>query len=470
MMGTLAPPAVTVEWDPTALGTNFGAYRVYRRAARTPARPWTLIAELDVPDGYTAATVEAQHTTFVDYAAGWAATEGAYTGGWDYAVTVLNAVTGLESLKATVSGVTVDAGGAGWVTCNAAPWLNFPLVKANRLTASDSERTTVYEPVGRDHAVTRTRSELAARRWAIQWRHIGFGGEDPGRVARAAAASGRQVTALTARGDRLEGTLLAPSHQQTPDPLMEVDATIVETGADPALAGINVPAGLMLDGTADHVTTPDHADLDPATGAFTVLVAAAFEDAAVGHLTKGNVGTSAGWGIVGNGTGAVLFVVTGATATASAGGTDTAWFDGDVHVASATSTGTAQALYLDGTLAASSATTTGTVTNSAAITAGANNGGAAGFSELAPLRAWAYWPRALTAAEHLAAARYLHGHVGHRMPAGATLMFDLRDNRCWNGATSRLTDLTGNAHTATVVSAPPTRGVPWPLADLDRWS
>lgn len=469
-MASNVPPRVLLTWAATARGANFGGYRIYRRPARAAARPWARIGEISVPAGYTAATVEAQHNAWMDYAPGWARAGGAYEDGWDYSVTVVDAVTGLESpiADATVTRVQVATGGAVWLVCNAAPWLNTPLAKANKIDGDDLADVQTYQVAGRPRAVVRTRDELPARQWQVKWRHFGFAGEEPARPARAAAASHRQVTLLTSRGDRIEGVLSPPSLGQNPDPLVEADATLVETDLDPAVADYNLPAGAVLDGTNDHALTASVAALNPGAGAFTLLICGRFADAVDTLLSKGNPGTSDGYRLLTDGAAGVGFHTDG-TSAATLTSTSSSWFDA-TRVLGATSTGTAQTIFRDGVQVAAGASAHGAITNAVAFVAGANNGGAANFAAINPLHAWAYYPRALTAAEHLAAARYLLGHPGVRMPAGAAVFYDLRDDRCWNGFTTTLTDLGGSGRIATLTNGPITRGIPWPLADLDQWA
>lgn len=683
MSTLLDPPRVLLWWVPTDFGADFGAYRVFRRPARAAAFDWVQVGEIDVPDGYDPATVEAHHNQWVDYAPGWAAPEGPYVDGWDYAVVAYNAATTLRSAirDTALAGVVVPPARVTWMVCNAAPWLNAPLTTVQKLGGEDLDQVDVHQPVGRDFAVTRSRAELPARQWGISWRHLGFVGEDPARMSRAARASSRQLTVLTARGDRLEGSLITGQLGQTTDLALDADATLVETARHPALAGFNLPCGVDLDGT-DYAVTVDDASLDPGTGPFSIVACAMVPAAAGVVLSKGNLtGANAyglrrtvateldetqsgsgtvdgrvtgsghtleGYGIspvgslnddptripivssgyqvlptstgagyakailddlpvfvvgelrfgpgtpsVGSGVGVIvspndtpglgvfdtvaeslhgsiapegltlslfegLVPVEAATDTYTALTADTtyigsitiagrvatlklttssnvevgsvtiiddriprlqgraviveniktnsgdmtpkighwqaitvsgvqfyvagasinggpteatdAWDDLLPHVASASSDGTTQRLYVDGALAATGGLAHGSIANSVGLSVGAGNGGALNRLPLRPLHAWAYYPRVLSADEHQAAANYLLGRPGWRMPAGASVFFDLRDDRCWDGVHQVLTDLSDHALTATLTNTPATRGTPWPLADLDRWS
>lgn len=460
-------PGVLLEWDATANGAAFGSYNVYRRPSRSPARPWTLLAAIDVPDGYTAATVEAQHTAHLDRSA-WAVDGGPYSDGWDYAVTVANAVTGLESSASAASAlrVQVPAADAAWLVCNEAPWLDTKLGRTRQIESSMMDDAEVYRPAGRDGAVVTRRAEAPPRQWALSWREMGAKGDAVGNAVRTAAVSGRQLTVLTPRGDRIDGVIGTPKTSQQIDPAVDSDATFVETL--PSVGGYNLPAGVVLDGAADHLKVTDAADLDPGTSEFTVLVCGAFADSGTA-LSKGNLGTADGYGLRRNTAGTLQFFVDG-TSSGGPAYASADWFDGTVRVAAGTTTGTAQTLYMDGAEVATAAVNHGTISNAVDLAVGANNGGASGFMAIAPLHAFALWLRALTAAEHQDAADYLLGVPGARMPAGAVLLVDLRDERCWDGIASVPTDLSGYGHTVTAVSSPPTRGVPWPLGELDRWT
>ena len=462
------PPDVTLTWTATSRTSTFFAYRIYRRPSRAAARAWSLIGENAVPDGYTAATVEARHTAFRDRAA-WAA--GPYEDGWDYAVTVVDSATNLESAPSasTVTRVTVDDPGCSWLVCNEAPWLDTPLDRVNRLESTTIDDIDVYRPAGRDFAVTRRRAEDPPRQWALSWRKLGAHGDEAASIVRTAATADRQVTILTPRGDRIEGSLSAPKTSQQPAPFLDVDATIIETSRDPGVAGFNLPAGAILDGAADYFTMVAASDLDVTTSPFTLIVAAAFADAGTA-ASKGNLGTSDGYGIRRNAAGTLQFLVDGASASGGPAYASADWFDGAVHVAAGSSSGTAQTLYMDGAAVATASVTHGTITNASQLAVGANNSGASGKMAAAPLQSWALYRRVLTADEHQDAADYLLGVPGATMPAGATLFIDLRDLRCWDGVATYAYDLTGNGHIATAVSAPPTRGVPWPLGDLERWT
>lgn len=470
MSNLLDPPSVLLTWTATALGAAFDAYRVWRRPARATAFGWVQVAEIDVPAGYDRATVEARHNAWIDYAAGWAAEAGPYVDGWDYAVTVANWVTGLESAvtDATAAMVQVPPAETTWLVSNAAPWLNSPLATLQRIAGEDLDQVDVHRPAGRDGALTRARAELPPRQWGLSWRHLGFVGEDPARPSRAARASARQMTVLTARGDRFEGSLISGQLGQSTELAVDAEAVLVETGRDPALAQHNLPCGVVLDGANDYATTADTDGLDPGASEFTVVVAAAFADGGTA-LSKGNLGTSDGYGIRRNSAGSLQFFVDGA-ASGGPAHASADWFDGTIRVASGDSTGTAQRLFLDGALVANDTVNHGPITTDAALAAGANNGGASGKMACAPLQAWAVYMRRLSTAEHQAAANYLLGRPGWRMPAGPAVFFDLRDDRCWDGIVQTVDDLAGSALTASLVSTPPTRGIPWPLDELDRWS
>lgn len=477
-MSLLRPPRVELSWTATALGTAFGAYRIYRRPARGVAAAWEQIGEITVPSGYTAATVEAQHTRFTDYEAGWAATGGQWADGWDYAVTVYNATYGVESTKTSVDVMNQVTGDANpWLTTNAAPYYNTPLEKVSQAKASDDNNVTVYLPAGRDFAVTRTRLELPARRYQLAWDSFDQTDEDPLRYPRAVAVSGRQVALLLPLGERVLGTLseVGGDHRGG-DLTLGASAKFVETARSSVLADHNQPAGLVLNGSSQYVTHADNTLLNPSSSAFSIVVAAAFANSAGSRyaLAKGNLsGGADGYGLRSTANANELqFFVDGATTSGGPTDTSATWYDGNVHVAVGTTSGTAQALYRDGatTPVATTSVTHGAVTNAVALTAGANNAGASGFMACAPIVAYAVYFRALTATEARNASYYLLGYPGYRMPAGPVLFVDLRDTRCWNGYATSLTDLAGNTLTGTVTATPATRGIPWDLSKLDRFA
>jgi hypothetical protein len=166
----IRPPYVTVSWTATGFTTEFNGYRVYRRPARLPVAPWAIIGDISVPDiviatagESTARTqIEAQHTKFIDYEAGWAA--GGYTEGWDYATTV-RTKNGLESLFSTlVTGKTITAARNPWLCSNAKPYLNTPIrMYVNELETAVESAAVQNRYLGRDFTMTRTPSELPSR-------------------------------------------------------------------------------------------------------------------------------------------------------------------------------------------------------------------------------------------------------------------------------------------------------------------
>lgn len=477
-MSALRPPRVELSWTATALGSSFGAYRIYRRPARGVAAAWEQIGEISVPAGYTAATVEAQHTKFTDYEAGWAQTSGQWADGWDYAVTVYNATYGVESPMTSVdvmNQVTADAN--PWITSNAAPFYNHPLEQVSQARVTDDDNVSVFRPAGRDFAVTRTRLELPARRYQLAWDNFTPTDEDPLRYPRAVAVSGLQVALLLPLGERILGTLteIGGEHHGG-DLTLGAAGKFIETARTSAVADHNQPAGLVLNGSSQYVTHADNTLLDPSSSAFSIVVAAAFANSAGSRyaLAKGNLsGGADGYGLRSTGSANELqFYIDGASSSGGPTDTSATWYDGNVHVAVGTSSGSAQALYRDGatTPVATASVTHGSVSNAVALTAGANNGGASGFMACEPLVAYAVYLRELTATEARNAAYYLLGYPGYRMPAGAVLFVDLRDTRCWNGYTTSLADLAGNTLTGTVTASPATRGIPWDLSDLDRFA
>lgn len=468
-MSVLVPPRNLITWSATSLTTSFGGYRVYRRPTRAAAHPWSLLADITVPTGYTASTVEAQHTRFTDYTAGWAATGGQYADGWDYAVTVINAVTGLESTVGTSTDLanTVTADDDAWLVSNAAPWLNTPLEAAHSNDSAAADAQRVYRVAGRDFAVTRTRAELPPRTWGLSWRRAGQVGEDYARYVKAAAAAGAEVTVLTQRGDTATGTVSAPGISHGVTPMLDLEVTLTETGRNPAAANYNHPAGIVTNGSSSYATTTYSSAFNPTTGPFSLVYC-------------GSVAAGGGWcgainsvgsryyafaGVTAN---TISFAAAGASATATL--TGTAATDGTRHALVGTSSGTAQTLYVNGALVDSDAVTTGSVDISVTGT-GPLSAGAVGSLVFAAVtaQAWAYYSRVLTATEARDASYCLLGYPGYRMPYGAVLFFDLRDDRCWNGTSTLLTDLTGNRNPGTLTGSPSGRGIPWPLDQVERF-
>lgn len=479
-MGLLVPPRVALSWSATALGSSFYAYRVYRRPARGAAAAWTLIAELGVPAGYTAATVEAQHTQFFDYEAGWANTAGGqWADGWDYGVCVVDATTLSESVKTldTLNVATYDQN--PWLVCNPAPYLNHPLARVKAFDAQDRDTLTAYPVAGRDLQVTRARLELPGREYRVGWDDFGgptlgnLVGEDTLRLWRGAAASGRKVCVHRPLGDRCIGAVSPITGASDRESMLylDVQGRLIETARDTSdVSGHNLPAGLVLNGSSQYATTPTNTLLNPSGSAFTVFCAAVFPTASGKyHVTKGNIGVASAYGLLNSGASTMQFFVNGSGGNATATAADATTYDGSLHAIVGTSTGAAQTLYRDGTQIATGASAHGTVTNAIALVAGANNGGAASWSALAPLHAWGVYLRALTPAEAKALSYYLLGYPGWRAPAGPVVFFDLRDDRTWLGTGTALADLSGNGLTATATAAPPTRGIPWPLSDVDRF-
>ena len=474
---TLRPPSVKLSWDATAFTTTFKCYRIYRRPVRMPPSPWVKIGEIGTPTTlFTATTVEANHTKFIDYQPGWDDRDGGqWETGWEYAVTVVKTNL-LESLFGTpITAVTVPVAQNAWVTSNTDPYLNTPVRIYQESLATETDYGIVENRyTGRNLTVTRTPKELPSRKLsATSW---GFQpvSTDQVRNLRAAEASGRAVCLNRPLGDRIIGTLTVPSWEDVRVARTNAAFTIVETGPD--VAEYNLPAGVTLNGSSQYLTTASNSALNPGTSAFSIVMAAVFPSTTAKiHYSKGNLGTSDGYGFRNSATSTFQFFVDGATT--SGGPADDAWpYDGLLHVAVGVHTGTAQRLYRDGNLTPVKATavTTGTITNSVATVAGANNGGASGFSALAPLTAYAYYPRALTDVEAQAAAYWLLGpYPGYRMPKGASQFIDLRDGRSFGLGTgasvTQVADISGNGLAASKTATPSSIGYPWALAALDQF-
>lgn len=470
--GVLYPPGVTITITATALTTAFGGYRVYRRPTRGVAQAWSLIGEVTVPTGYTATNVEANHTSFTDVTAGWGVTGGQWIDGWDYSVTVLNSVTGLESVVGETTDLAnvVTPSGHAWLVSNQAPYLNTPLRYAANLQSSPSDVQSTYQVAGRDMAVVRTRAELPSRTWAIDWHNDPDVGEDPARYVKAAAASGRALTLLTQTGDVVTGAVTPPGvNQPVGSPTIEVSGSLLETSRTPAVADANVYAGAKCNGTTQYAAITYATAHNPLTSAFSMVYAGSMSSSA--SAVAGCIAGAGARYAAFSGTGTAntnIFVVLGASATATTNLNMPT--DGSRHVAIGTTSGTAQVAYLDGAVTGTGSTTHGSVDITTGSTGAHGFGAAGGLSfNASTIRAYAYYARVLTATEALAATRYLQGVPGYRMPYGAVFLFDLADARCWNGTATDLTDLSGNRYTSTLTASPTTVGIPYPLGDLEKF-
>lgn len=473
---TTTPPYVAVSWTATALGSSFGAYRVYRRPSRAVAQPWVMVAELGVPDSYTAATVEAQHIAWRDYMAGWAVTGGQWADGWDYTVTVVSAATGLESAKATAdTRNTVTPAEVGWLVSNDAPWLNTPGVAVLEPRSKLDYSKIVRRAVGRDLAVVSTPLELPPKVLTGRWEMFDRVGEDQARRLFAAAASGRVICMHRILGDRIIGDLDIDEVRERPAGAGEsIPITVTETTRTGDVAGVNLDAGVVLNGSSQYAWSPAASDLNPAAGGFTIFLAGVFPNAASKVLVANGIpGGGAGAALASGGTNIVALSIQGASTTVNAVATDAATFSGDRVLVGTHNGAASQKIYRDGTaLTVSSTDTPGSLAAIATgLAFGAIDLGGSGtsFAALAPGRAWGWYGRELTAAEVLDLSYYLKGYPGYRPPAGPVAFFDLRDLRCWPGFGTTIADLSGNGHTAALVASPATRGVPWPLGDLERF-
>lgn len=470
-MSTLTAPHVLVTWTASAITTAFGGYRVYRRPARAVAQAWVQIAEITVPTGYTAATVEAQHNSFRDYEAGWGLTNGTWADGWDYAVTYLNATTGLESGLSNVDSRNVVPVETPWVVTNTKPYLNTPLEVLQGISVDEPVRRTVHETADADFYSVRTEIRKPGRTFNATFEPFAETGWDQLRQLEALQESGDNICLHTRLGDRIIGPLALTGAGGRRVRRLPTGLNVVETSRDlTGLADYNRPAGLVLDGTSDYITHADNDLLDPGTGDFSVVVAAVFPNALRVALSKRTAGGADGYFVTPSGANQMLWSVNGDGSASNVTATDSSatWFDGNMHVAVGTRTSGNLALYRDGVTSspATGSGTIGSVANAAAFVVGADTQGSTLWSALAPLRAYAYYGRLLTTAEIQAASYYLLGYPGYRMPAGASLFVDLRDNRCWDGISTSAVDLSGNSLTGTITGGPATRGIPTDLSVL----
>lgn len=470
------PPRVVVSWAATSLTDVFNGYRVYRRQRGTPVRPWVLVADYTVGAGQTASVVEAQHTRFVDYEAGWGHADAIGEEGWDYAFTVRN-VNGMESFIGEVTDIDNDLVGSAdaWLCANAAPYLNVPLrTLATRRLDSDSNQIA-YQVAGRDHAVVRTQDRVPPSRLRLTWQRLGRLTDEILRAHRMAAVSGRQMALHDCQGQLTYGVLEPPGFAAANTARADADATLTVTGIHPRPTDYNAAAEAAFDGVNDYATTPSVAALNPGTQAFTFFVCGRFTDTAGAYyLSKGNIGGAAdGFAIRRNAAGSVQAWVDGAGGSGGAAIVSGGWFDGDPAVAIGTYDGATLTLYQvtqgGGFASVAAALVAGAVTNAVAFVAGADNAGGSGFTT-SSIQAWGlHVGRAYTAVEAEAAGRYLLGMFGYEIPAGITVLFDLSDDRCWDGVGTVLSDLAGSLNAATLTGAPATRGRPWPKRAALRW-
>jgi len=479
---------VRLAWTATALGAAFGAYNVYRRAARGPADNWTLIATINgLRPNATPATVEANENGFEDWAAGMSTPGGRWQDGWDYTVTLVNGATNIESPRSAIASATVtpNTGQTRWaVVSNLRPYLNTTVPSAVNYGGSFQQRMGRHNLAGRDVIVTQTPIELPAREYEVEIDDFSGNGEDSFRRFMDAAALGEPMTLVGPLGELVTGVLDAPNsvaHQPgigAPGGAFRLPLKIAfaETirGA-PNVGEHNLGPALMLNGTTQYATHADNALIDPLTGPFSIFVMFIAPAAASGSnrfpLAKVNQGVGQGYSIAATAVANQIgFFVQGATSSGTIAETNAAWFDNQPHVAIGTSSGTAQVLYRDGTQVATGTITTGSISNALALTAGAQNGGAAGFWN-GGIMAWGYFPRVLTAADALALSRYLLNYARYRPPTRANLFVDLRDLRTWPGYGAAVADLSGTPPplNGTVIGAPGPRGRPWPLAGLERF-
>lgn len=486
-MTVKSAPYVKVSWNNTGLTTAFGYYRVWRRISRGVAGPWYVVAQYSVPTGYSSTTVEGRHTIFYDYEAGWAVANGQWDDGWQYAVSVLNKNTGVESVL-TVFGANTRlvADTNPWLVCNQAPYLNQPFERLRVADVEDDDRFQDYQVAGRDLSVVRMQDELAAKRYSLSWVDTGSPlSEDLMRLRRAAANAGKTVCLHLPSGDRFMGAFASPRIRHSADMprMLDCETRFIETTRQPegVITNMNLPAGSVMNGSNQHISCISSTTTNPGSNGFTVILLAGFGSNAASKyfLSKGNGGTADGYFFRSTGTSnQIEFFVDGASTTASclASG-QSALYDGELHVLVGTSTGTAQALYLDGatTPIATASATHGAVTNALGLCVGANNvtdssSAGASLSAMTPVVAWGVWPsRVLSAAEAQAAAYYLKSYPGYRIPGGMGAFFDLRDSRCWPGYGTQLVDLAGNNNYATLKNSPETRGIPWDLRRVDAF-
>lgn len=470
------PPRADMFWPATSFGANFGGYKVERRLRGMPVQPWETIATpgaAAIAAGIiTPANIEAQFRFFTDAEAGWGVAGSDAELGYDYAVSAFNSNTKLWSQRAFAYGIVIPPTDDTWAATNVRPWLSTPLRVEAQRRGTIEDNLIVDRPAGRDGAIVRTVQGVPTRKIALNWKNAPYLSEAVIRNAKAAGISGQKLALVDCRGDRILGVMGAVSTQHASKSDLDMAANFVDTGPACQVADYNQPAVLVFNGSSQYAAGPVSALINPLTGPFTVLVVAQLPAANGLALSDGDVlgGTNQYFGIRRNGAGNWGFYFKGASATGSVTFTDaTIEADNRLHCISADSDGAAQHLYLDGLPKNSGAVAHGSIGNATPLAVGADNNGGAGFLG-SGTRAWAYYPSVLTPAQHKAAARYLMGWVGYKMPPGAAEFHDVNDDRCWDGVSATLLDLSGNSLHATAVASPVARGRPWSLKDLDqRW-
>lgn len=474
-------PYNLISWtNPTPLGANFREYNIWARPAVFPTPRWAKIATYSgsAYPWLTPAQVEANLTKFRDYMAGWGGVGSPWEMGWEYQVTVVNRTTRLESriFGSTVERKALTPTLPHWFTCNEAPYLNFPASVLDIEAAPSSDHMVKEDGLaGRKYSFTRAYMERAGRTQTLNWYYHSLESlpEELARWPYAMADSGRTTALLVPFGDRYLGSLneVKVSRSGGDGTKMGVDAELIET-EDWQLAGYNLPPGHSLNGTSQYVSVASATALNPTTAAFSLVASGIFPSASGKvHASKGNIGTAASYGFRNPSANAISFYVKGATAVVEAtytpGTNPLTPFDSKQHALVGTYDGAEARLWLDGVLVAGSKGVAGSVTNSVALVFGANNGGAAGWSAIAPWYSGAEYGYKLTDAQALAACGYLLAWSGYKMPGGGNVFLDGRDSRCYTGAGTTMEDLSGNLRRGTIVAAPLYIGKPYALSELD---
>lgn len=463
-VGLLAPPLVDLDWIATALGPYFQAYRGYTRPRRLPAVPFTLAFEHGVPTGYDRATVEAQHIHHNLLKLGWYSPGGEWAEGHDIVVTSVD-TTGAEAQilrqSITALGLTIPDPKVTWWVCDQVPPLSCPIEQLDPTSSGLNRQPIAREYAGRDGYVSIVPAERPGRSLGSRADFFGEVGPDELRYLRRAAQAGLQFVMLRPLGDRIVGTPWVSGFDDVMDARQSVNIGMIESKGAEAVAEYNLPALSALNGSSQYLTSPDGNHLDFGTGDFSVIIAGIFPaTSGAVHIAKGNGGAGTSWALRNTSGTQVSFSINGTNVITVSSSVLT---DGAVHVLEARATQGAQELLLDGVQIGVGTASYTTVSNATALVAGANNAGASGFSALG-LQSYAAYPVKNSDARSLAAAHYLLGYPSSgRMPAGAVVFVDHRDDRCWNGIAATRSDLSEWGNTVTAVASPATRGIPWPL-------
>lgn len=475
-------PYVEITWTPTALGSSFAAVRVLRRARSTPAEPWVEIMLREVRTGETAATVEANEDYFHDHAAGWGVTGQEWIEGWDYAVQVVDTLGRSSPLSgATDLANVVSPSEDDWIVVPREPWANARCRVGAELSGGGADTIEALETLG-GGTLLRASEDGPPRAYDLRWSDLARASERVLHRHRVLATFGRTSVALRCRGERLIGMPTSPDRRSSSSVATEYGSTfkLGGTEADLRADGPNGPAEIVLDGSTGMGLVASHADLNPGTSPFTVMVHGIIPASANGNaevLLSKRAG-AAGYLL---GTSAnpdeLSWLVEGASTNVLADFTDADLF-GARHTYWLTYDQVTLEAFVDdeSSARASQPGVAGAISNSLAMLLGALNDGsdgAAGSVMAASVRAIGYWPAVLSDAQRIATARYVLGYYDYRAYPTDRIFFDAADTRSWDSTPPRseLNNLGGSVetqHRLVLSGGWSRRARPWELRRLDE--